>query len=366
MVLQQVFYHFFLGVERFEVVQAHGFHGNFDFLVLANAQRALLFGEVVVAGVDKHFFRYQTHYFAAAYANATGGSFGADLLESHVHGSNGDVGDVHRNLSYAVFLNKPADSLGAFESAGNHDGVAVGVFHGFSGNFAAFALWTAFFAHVESYGVGAACGGGVEVVVDGHKEIAGAYLCGSGVCHVVVPCVGAEVGFPLFGAEARRERLVFAGAAVGEVAAFGHLSGLLVAVDGDIQLRADALCQLVGVAYHFVHGDVGNGDEGAYVGGTLARVVAVVVAHVDKFGGFLHHTVGGFAHGLRLAYKSDNGAVGGGTRIHVQKFNAFNLLYLGSYLIDDVYVASFADIGNAFDYFFHFVFWFIFLLFKYL
>ena len=232
-------------------------------------------------------------------------------------GGNLDGGDVHGDLGDAVVFDVPADGLGAFEGAGDHDGLAVLVLEGFATGLAAFAGGTALLAHVEGDGVGAAGGGGVEVVVDGDEEVACADLCGAGAGGVVVPGVGAEVGLPLLGAEARGERLILAGAAVSEVAAFGDEGGVLVAVDGYLELFAEATAELVGVLDHFVHGDVGHGDEGADVGGALARVGAVVLRHVDELGSFLDHMVGGLEDGLGLTDEGDDGAVGGLAGINV-------------------------------------------------
>ena len=80
---------------------------------------------------------------------------------------------------------------------------------------------------------------------------------------------------------------------------------------------------------------------------------AVVLAHVYQFGCLLHHSVSGFAHLLGLTDKGDDCAVGGGTRIDVEQLYAFDFLYLCSHLVDDIHVASLADVGYAFNKLFH-------------
>ena len=110
----------------------------------------------------------------------------------------------------------------------------------------------------------------------------------------------------------------------------------------------------MGILHHLFHGDVAHGDEGTHVGGTLTRVGTVVLAHVNEFGGFLHHTVSGFAHRLRLTHEGDDGAVGSHTGIHVQQLDAFHFLDFSGHLVNDILVAAFADIRHAFDELFHY------------
>ena len=109
----------------------------------------------------------------------------------------------------------------------------------------------------------------------------------------------------------------------------------------------------MGILNGLIHGDVADRDEGAYIGGTLTGVSAVMLTHVDEFGGFLHHTEGGLASLLRLTHEGDDSAVGGGTRVDVEKFDTFNLLDFSGHLVDDIHVASFADIGDALNQLFH-------------
>ena len=353
MVLDKKFDNFLFGVERFKVIQSHALDGHLHDFVLADTKTALLFGQIVFAGVDQHTLGNETHNFTTRDAQAAVGSTTAYLVETEMHGSHLDAGDVHRHLCDAVILDVPADGLGALEGAGNHDGVAFFVLHDFAAGFAALALGATLFAHVEGYGVGTAGAGGVEVVVDSHEEIACAYLSGAGLCHMVVPLIGSEVGLPFLAAQTAGKALVFAGAAVGQIAAFGLEGGILVAVDGDVQLLAQAFAQFVGIFHHLFHSDVADGDEGAHIGGTLAGMGAVVVAHVDEFSGFLHHAESGLACLFGLAHKGDDGAVGGLAGIYIKEFYSLDLLNLGGDLVNDIHVASFADIGDALDKLFH-------------
>ena len=106
--------------------------------------------------------------------------------------------------------------------------------------------------------------------------------------------------------------------AVGEVAALGLERGVLVAIDGDVQLLADSFSQLAGIFHGLFHRDVGDGHERTHVGGTEARVVAMVVAHIDELLALGDELHGGIDHIVRFAHEGDDCAVGGGTGIHIQ------------------------------------------------
>ena len=131
-----------------------------------------------------------------------------------MYGSNFDAGNVHGDLGDAIVLNVPANSLGAFQSTGNHNGIAFLVLHYLAAGFATFALRTTFFTNIEGHGIGTAGAGSVEVVVDGNEEVASSNLSGASLCHMVVPLVGTKIGLPLFTAETAAEALVLTGTAV--------------------------------------------------------------------------------------------------------------------------------------------------------
>ena len=66
---------------------------------------------------------------------------------------NVDVCNVHRHLSYAIFVDIPAEGLGTFQRAG---------------------LWrTAFLSHIEGNGIGNVRVGSIEVEVHGDEEVTG-------------------------------------------------------------------------------------------------------------------------------------------------------------------------------------------------
>ena len=62
---------------------------------------------------------------------------------------------------------------------------------------------------------------------------------------------------------------------------------------------------------------------------------------------------GGFDDGLGVADEGDDGAVGGVTRVDVEEPDAVDRLDLVGDLADQVGVASFREVGDAFDEAFH-------------
>ena len=197
-VFNQELDYFLFGIERFKVVETHTLDGHLHDFIFANAKAALLFGEVVLASVDKYAFGNETHNLATRYAEAAVGSTTAHFVKTEMHRSNLDRGDIHRNLGNAIVFDIPADGLGSLEGTGNHDGVSFFVLHDFATGLATFALRTAFFTHIKSHGVGAAGAGGVQIVIDGNEEVARTHLGGTSLCNMVIPLVGTEIGLPFF------------------------------------------------------------------------------------------------------------------------------------------------------------------------
>ncbi len=75
------------------------------------------------------------------------------------------------------------------------------------------------------------------------------------------------------------------------------------------------------------HSYAGNGDEGADIGCTHARMCTVVAAHVDQLGSASDASECGFDYGFRLSYESDYRAVGGFSGIYIEKAYAFDTFY---------------------------------------
>ena len=239
-----------------------------------------------------------------------------------------DVGDVHRHLCDAVFVDVPAYGFRLLQCAGNHDGVAVGIAHGLPGDGVSFAARTSFLTHVESDGIGTACGGGVEVEVHGDEEVACTHHGASGAGDVVVEGTAAEVGLLAGCGEFLGYRLILSCAADGEVASLLGKGGCLIAIAGDAQFVGNALGEVAGHLCALLEGDAAHGDEGQHVGGTDAWVCAMVLAHVNHLSGLAHGAEGGFHHGIGFAHESDDGAVGGFAWVDIEQANTFGLFYL--------------------------------------
>jgi hypothetical protein len=78
-------------------------------------------------------------------------------------------------------------------------------------------------------------------------------------------------------------------------------------------------------------------------------VLAPVPRHVDQRGGLSDRAEGGFLDRLGSADERDDRAVRGGAGIDVQEHRARTGRDLGGDRVDDGAVASFAEIGDAFD-----------------
>lgn len=270
-----------------------------------------------------------------------------------MEGRGGRIGDVHRHLHYAVFVDIPTYCLSAFERAGLHQRLAVLVFERLAGELAALTHGAPLLANVEGDGVGAPRGGAVEVEVHGYEEVAGTYRRRARAGELVVPRAIAVVG-AVAAAHALGQTLVFTAAAYGEVLALGPQCRCLVGIHGDAELVGHALPQLAGKLGTFGQRDARHGHERANVGGAHTRMRPVVTAHVNQFRRALYALEGGFGHRFRLAGKGYYCAVGGLAWINVQQRNTFDGLDGLRDTLDYLFIAALAEIGHAFyDSFLH-------------
>ena len=116
--LEHVFYNFLLGPEGLKLVEPHALHGNADYFVFGDAERALLLTQEVLSGLHYGFLGYETHNLGACNAYTTRRSGATHLVEGYVEGCGGGIGNVHRYLRDAIFVDIPAYGLGALECAG--------------------------------------------------------------------------------------------------------------------------------------------------------------------------------------------------------------------------------------------------------
>ena len=242
-VLHEVLYDLLLRIEGLEVVEGHRLDGNLDDFLLGDAEGALLLLEVELAGLDEDFLRHQADNLGAGDLQPAGRCGAADLFVGDMEGRRLDVGDVHRHLGDAVFVDVPADGLAAFQRSGDPELVAALVLEELAGQGAALTGLAALFADVEGHGHGTAGRCRIEVVIDGDKEVTGTDVCRAGLGGHFVP-FPAEIG-PAGGiAHLFLQGLILPCPADGEIAALGRESRGLVAVSRDAQLSKKALRQL--------------------------------------------------------------------------------------------------------------------------
>ena len=127
-IFHQIFNNLFFWIERPEVIEAHGFDGYLHDLLVGDAKGSLLFLKIVFPGIHQHALRNQADYLCASYFQTSGTSCPTDFLVGDVKGSGFYVGDIHRDLGDAVFVDVPSDCLATFERPRDPDLVPVGVF----------------------------------------------------------------------------------------------------------------------------------------------------------------------------------------------------------------------------------------------
>ena len=121
----------------------------------------------------------------------------------------------------------------------------------------------------------------------------------------------------------------------------------------DAQFFAHPFGQGPGIFHGFFHGDAGNRHQRADIGSPETGMFAMMLAHVDELAGFLDGLESGFHDRIGLPYESHYGTVGGLSRVYVQELHAFDFFHFVGNLLDDRHVAPFAEVGHAFNDFFH-------------
>mmetsp|Transcript_19562 Transcript_19562/g.75110 ORF Transcript_19562/g.75110 Transcript_19562/m.75110 type:complete len:413 (+) Transcript_19562:64-1302(+) len=183
-----------LRLERRKVVEAEGAHCNLDELPVTDAERPLLTREIMFAGVEHGLEGNNADDLRASHSHATRLSRLRHCIESLVHGSDRDVGQVERHLADAVLCNVPADSLHALQLARLPPRLALLVHHHLAVQLAALPHHSSALTHVERHCVGPPRRGRVQVHVVGHQEVPRAHRRGA---RLGVEGGGAEVGLPL-------------------------------------------------------------------------------------------------------------------------------------------------------------------------
>gem|GEM_PF-4195092 len=337
-------------VEGIEFVQSHGFDRDVDQVFVAGAFTPVLLTEEIAACFQHSFQGKKTNDFRAGGAEAAFESTFLTSFKSFVKGSDGNIRQVHRDLSNAIFFHIPADAFDRFQGARLTNCIAILVYYFLTIGRAIDSFDPAFFPNIEGDGIGTADRLGVEVDIVSNEEIPHANGC---LASFGIESLGSKIRFPFGATDFLGESFVFAGPKDGEVAAVVGRSCFFVEVNGNPQFISNPLTQLLGVGDTLVKSDTGNGDERANIGRAHPRVGTSVLAHIDQLAGFADGPESSFHHGFRFTNNGDHSTVGRGTRINVQEGCAFNRFDLGGNLLDDGHVPAFRKIGDTFDQFFH-------------
>jgi len=142
--------------------------------------------------------------------------------------------------------------------------------------------------------------------------------------------------------------LELSAANVFEILTFGRGGGGFIEIDRNLEAAGDFGSDVAGHGDAILEGDAVNGNEGYDVGGTHARVRALVMCEVDQFRSLAGAADGGLLNGFPLANEGDDAAIVVGIHLSVKQIDAGNLHSFDNG-VDFGRIAAFREIGNAFN-----------------
>jgi len=270
-------------------------------------------------GLFQGFLGNESYDLAGEGNHAVALGFALDEFEDAVDRSLFEVGEVHGNLR-----------LSSDQEAGalNETQTAVG----------------------EADGLGNLLGnvdvGRVEKNVVGDERFAGADDGGSGG--------GMEAAFSVIGfargvgGDIGANAFKLAAANVLKVLALGRRGSGFVKVDRNVEALVDFGGNVARHGNTVFEGDAVDGDKRDDVGGSHARMRALMLGEVDEFGGLANSADGSFLDGFAIADQGDDAAVVIGIHLAVEEIDSGNFhgfedgINFGG-------VAAFRKIGDAFD-----------------
>ena len=302
--------------------------------------------EEIAARREHRGQRDQSHQLGPSHPESPGLGRAAHLGEGGMERGDRDVGEIHRHLGKAVFLDEPSDGLDRLQRSGNHDRLARGVLDHFAGERISLPLDPAALADIEGHRVGPAGGGGVQIHIERHQEVPGPDDCRAALG---VERRRPEVRLPGRFGHLAGQALVFTGPDGGQILSRRIGLGGFVEVHRNLELAPHPLRQPAGPFGGLLHGDSGDRHQGADVGGAHPRVRPTVLAHVDQVGGSGNGPERGLDHRSRLSGEGHHRAVGGLAGIDVKERRPFNRLDAGGNLPHDVEIPSRTEIRHTFD-----------------
>ena len=309
----------------------------------------MLFFKIIFSCVDKHLFWNKTHYFRARYTDTPALCRPAYFIKCHVNRSLRNIGHIHRYLRNTILFDKPSDGLTTLECTGNPNLFTVFVSYHLTRDRITLAFFSSFFAYVKGDGIGTTGGGSVEIVVDCHKDIACSNHRTAGVCYPVIEYCRTKIGFPIGILKFICNALIFAGTTICKVAPFRTECSILVTIYRDSEFITHSFCELTCQLGTLFHGYICNRNERTYVSSTHTGVFSMVMAHIYHLSRLLYCLKSRLNNCLRGAHKGYYRTIGGSARIHIQEIDSTYFLNFGRNLANYLHIASFAEIGNAFD-----------------
>ena len=257
-----------------------------------------------------------------------------------------DVGYVHAHLCNTIFFDKPANGFYALAHARRAQRLSLGIGEYLARDRVPFAQYAPFLAYIKGNGVGTPLGGCIEVYVVGHQKIAGTDDGCTG-CRIknCRPKVGLPVGLlHFFG-----QPLVLACADGCQVLALRPAGSGFVQVNRYPQFPAYPLAQAPRPFGCLLQRYTAHRDQRAYIRGAHARVLALVLAHINAGRRLLDSLKSGFYDGLRAAHKGDYRPVGGLARVYIEQLYTPDSGYGIGNGLNDCRIAAFAKVRHTFD-----------------
>lgn len=150
-------------------------------------------------------------------------------------------------------------------------------------------------------------------------------------------------------ADIRRERIEAWTANAFETLAAGGQGGGFVEINGDLESAPNFAAGMMRCFDTLVEAGAVQGDEGDHIGGSDARMDACVEAEVDRLRGASGSANGRFGDGGRFPGEGDDAAVMIAVHFPAEDEDAFHAADGIDNRANDVFVAAFGEIGDAFD-----------------
>ena len=230
----------------------------------------------------------------------------------------GDIGNIHGNLSYAVFLDKPTNRFRPFQCSRNHNRISVLILQRFSGNLIPFPFRTPFFPHIERNGIGTAGRGSIQIEIHSNQEITRTDYRSSRTGNPLIINGRPEIGSPLRIRHFLSQSFILTGTAYGKVTAFRNLCRFFITINRNRKLFAYPSSQFARISYRFLHRNPGYRNQRQHIRRSDTGMFPRMFPHIDNLRRLFYRTESRFTYSLGLSDKRNDRTVGRCSRINIQ------------------------------------------------